>query len=97
MPADNQPPDKLSIVVFSGAFDKVHYALAMAAASLAVNTPATLFFTMGASRALLAEDADGPGWRHLHPTEDGVAPVELRRLRGIAGGLRRLGRHHHGL
>ena len=75
MPADNQPPDKLSIVVFSGAFDKVHYALAMAAASLAVNTPATLFFTMGASRALLAEDADGPGWRHLHPTEDGVAPV----------------------
>jgi peroxiredoxin family protein len=68
--ADDARPDKLSLVLFSGAFDKVHYALAMAAAALAVNTPVTLFFTMGAARALLAEDATGPGWRHLHPTED---------------------------
>ena len=50
-------PTKLSLVLFSGSYDKVHYALAMAAAALASNTPATLFFTMGAARALLAEDA----------------------------------------
>jgi len=70
--ADDTRPDKLSLVLFSGSFDKVHYALAMAAAALAVNAPVTLFFTMGAARALLAEDDKGPGWRHLHPTEDGA-------------------------
>ncbi len=71
--AGKPPPDKLSVVVFSGAYDKVHYALSMAAAALAVNTPVTLFFTMNAIRALLPV-ADGKGgWRALHPTEDGVA------------------------
>ncbi|MBF0374238.1 MAG: DsrE/DsrF/DrsH-like family protein, partial [Alphaproteobacteria bacterium] len=57
--------DKLSIVVFSGGFERVHYALVMAAAAIASNTPVTLFFTMGAARALLAPD----GWRRL-PTEE---------------------------
>ena len=71
-PAADARPDKLSLVLFSGSFDKVHYALAMAAAALAVNTPVTLFFTMGATRALLAEDDKGPGWRHLLPAEDGL-------------------------
>jgi peroxiredoxin family protein len=75
MPADESTPDKLSLVLFSGGYDKVHYALAMAAAALASNRAATLFFTMGATRGLLAEDAEGPGWRHLHGTEDGVAPL----------------------
>lgn len=75
MSADEASPDKLSLVVFSGGYDKVHYALAMAAAALASNRAATLFFTMGALRALLAEDAAGPGWRNLHATEDGVAPL----------------------
>jgi len=70
------PADKLSVVVFSGAFDKVHYALAMAAAALAVNTPVTLFFTMGGARALLKPDADGPGWYHLLPGEDGLSPEQ---------------------
>ncbi|WP_241911776.1 DsrE family protein [Telmatospirillum siberiense] len=74
MSADKAGPDKLSLVLFSGAYDKVHYALAMAAAALASNRMATLFFTMGATRALLAADAGGPGWRDLHPTEDGLAP-----------------------
>lgn len=57
--------DKLSIVVFSGGFERVHYALVMAAAAVASNTPVTLFFTMGAARALLKPD----GWTRL-PTED---------------------------
>ena len=67
MPAAEKPsPDKLSIVVFSGAFDKIHYALAMAAASIATNVPATLFFTMGAIRALERPLADGSAaWTRL--------------------------------
>lgn len=77
MAAADTSPDKLSLVVFSGGFDKVHYALAMAAAALAVNKPATLFFTMGAARALLACDNKGrPGWHGLHPTEDGLSPAD---------------------
>ncbi|SVC25743.1 uncharacterized protein METZ01_LOCUS278597, partial [marine metagenome] len=34
--------EKLSIIVFSGSFDRVHYALATAAAAAATNTPVTL-------------------------------------------------------
>lgn len=62
-------PQKLSIVVFSGAFDKVHYALVMASAAAATDTPVTLFFTMEGARALLPADgtAQRP-WRDL-PTE----------------------------
>ncbi len=53
---DSNPPKKLSIVVASGAFEKVHYALVMA--------PVTLFFTMGACPAIMG----GDGWRAL-PSE----------------------------
>ena len=42
----------LSIVVRSGKYEDVHYALAMAAAAVAVNKPAVLFFTMAGIRAL---------------------------------------------
>jgi peroxiredoxin family protein len=59
-------PDKLSIVVFSGGFERVHYALAMAAAAAATDRPTTLFFTMGACHALARPLADGtPGWSSL--------------------------------
>jgi peroxiredoxin family protein len=47
-------PDKLSLVVFSGDYARVHYALATAAAAVAVGIPVTLFFTMEALRALSA-------------------------------------------
>jgi len=50
----NKRPEKLSIIIFSGDFDKIHYALVMASAAAAIDIPVTLFFTMGASRALLA-------------------------------------------
>ncbi|MSO64987.1 MAG: hypothetical protein EXQ85_04180 [Alphaproteobacteria bacterium] len=64
-------PKKLSLVVFSADFDKVHYALATASAALAVNIPATLFFTMGAIRALGAGTGPAsPGWHGL-ATGDG--------------------------
>lgn len=59
-------PDKLSLVVYSGDFDKVHYALAMASAAVAVNVPATLFFTMEAIRALKKPGGgESPGWHAL--------------------------------
>ncbi len=68
MPPKSEPkrPDKLSLVIYSGDFDKVHYALAMASAAVAVNVPATLFFTMEAIRALKKPpDGNSPGWHAL--------------------------------
>ncbi|MFQ5617352.1 MAG: DsrE/DsrF/DrsH-like family protein [Rhodospirillales bacterium] len=77
MPAeDGAPgrPDKLSIIVYSGEFDKVHYALALASSAVATNQAATLFFTMGACRALLRAGADGtPGWHTLGAGPGGAA------------------------
>ncbi len=59
--AETSPPDKLSLVVATGTFEKVHYALVMAAGAAAINTPVTLFFTMAACQALVAND----GWQSL--------------------------------
>ncbi len=65
-------PDKLSVIVFSGAFDRVHYALATASAAAATNRAATLFFTMGAVHALVEAGDNGvPGWVRLAACEDG--------------------------
>jgi peroxiredoxin family protein len=88
MPADDASLDRLSLVLFSGSYDKVHYGLAMAAAALASNRAATLFFTMGACRALLGEAGGGPGWCHLSPTEAGAPPLAADAAlteRGVAG------------
>jgi len=73
---------RLSLVVFSGDFARVHYALAMAAAALASDTPATLFFTMGGCRALARPGADGtPGWHGL----DGADADAALKAKGLAG------------
>ncbi len=85
--AQGKPPEKLSLVVFSGAYDKVHYALSMASAALAVNRPATLFFTMEAIRGLAKADAEGrPGWAALESGAGGGAAARDRdyRERGVA-------------
>lgn len=76
MTGDATRPDKVSIVVYSGDADKVHYALVMASAAAAVDTPTTLFFTMEACRALLpggwetmplsTRDGDGASLDALH-------------------------------
>lgn len=71
--AEHGSPDKLSIVVFSGAFDRVHYALVMASAAVATNTPVTVFFTMGATRAL---ERDG-GWTRLPVSEGRQSAAEM--------------------
>ncbi len=82
-------PDKLSIVVFSGHFDRVHYALIMAAAAAAINRPVTLFFTMGACRALVSAGESGePPWRAMPLSEGGGSGGELDdefKAKGIAG------------
>ena len=66
MPPEAEGAGGLALVVHSGDFARVHYALAMASAARAVGRPATLFVTMGATRALAASDgAGGPGWHAL--------------------------------
>ncbi|MBL6931918.1 MAG: DsrE/DsrF/DrsH-like family protein [Rhodospirillales bacterium] len=68
----DERPQKLSIIVFSGDFDKVHYALVMASAAAAIDIPTTLFFTMGATRALMATaNGNEPAWRGLPAGEIG--------------------------
>lgn len=65
---DPKAPERtvLGLIIQSGAFDRVHYALAMASAALATGRPVVLFFTEGGCRALIASDADGyPGWAHM--------------------------------
>lgn len=42
----------ISVILRSDDYESVHYGLALAAAALAVNKPAVLFFTMGGIRAL---------------------------------------------
>lgn len=79
----DQTPQKLSLVLFSGSYDKLHYALAMASSAVAINRPATLFFTMSATRALIA----GDGWHNL-PADDGRRGADRDadyRARGIGG------------
>src|SRR5258705_2576836 len=43
----------VSVIVRAGDYESVHYALALAAAALAVNKPAVLFFPMAGIRALM--------------------------------------------
>ncbi|MGY0789304.1 DsrE family protein [Azospirillum argentinense] len=70
-------PESLSIVLFAGGFDRVHYALVMASAAAATNRKVTLFFTGRALNTLLAGDTDGvPGWHRLDPADDGSRPAE---------------------
>ena len=77
----SRPPDKLSLVVFSGDFARVHYALVLASGAVAIGTPATVFFTREACR-LLTRD-----WRS-HPANDGRTAGEIdteQVARGVAG------------
>lgn len=56
----------LRIILYSGAFDRIHYGLAMAAAAAASNREVTVFITMAACRAFVPG-----GWQDL-PLSDGV-------------------------
>lgn len=75
-----QGPDSLSIIVFAGGFDRVHYALVMASAAAATNRKVTLFFTGRALRALVEAPAPGDrGWHGLDAADDGSHPAERDR------------------
>ena len=65
-------PRALSVVVFSGAFAKIHYALVMAATMAALGRPAILFFTMDALDALRGPAGEDAPWRALPASETGA-------------------------
>lgn len=72
----NRPPPRgLGLVVFSGDYARVHYALVMASAALAIRRRVVLFFTMEACGALAAmgriSGPDHPGWHDLGPDAQG--------------------------
>ncbi len=73
------PPDKLSFVVFSGEYARIHYALVMASAAAAIDKAVTLFFTMDGARTLLAAGAPGaPDWsgEEAANAAKGIATIE---------------------
>jgi uncharacterized protein len=85
---------RLGLILLSGCFDRVHYGLAMASAAAALERPVTLFATLAATRAFVAEGADGrPGWASLPLSAelaepglpDGAALDARYRARGVAG------------
>ncbi len=79
----------LSLVVFSGGFDRVHYALAMAAAAAATGRRVSLLFTGRALPALIETGESGqPGWNALDAADDGSPPARRDDTligRGVAG------------
>jgi peroxiredoxin family protein len=71
--------EPLGLILLDGAYERVHYGLAMAASALAVNRPAVLFFTNAALLALAKDE----GWRKL--AGEASAQEENRRKAGVAG------------
>jgi len=71
----------LSIIVQSGGFDRVHYALVVASGAAATGRKVTLFFTGRALPALLT----GDGWTRLDPADDGMSALEREALLGRRG------------
>ncbi len=81
--------EQISFVVFSGGFDRVHYALSMAAAAAATGRAVSVLV---AGRALLAlidrADPHRPGWHDLDAADDGTAPAMREAFlvgHGVAG------------
>jgi peroxiredoxin family protein len=71
------PEGGVSVIVRAGDYESVHYALALAAAALAVNKPAVLFFTMSGIRALLGPPPNLDDWaRDAQNRERGVGDFE---------------------
>ncbi len=65
----------LAIIIQSGAFERVHYALVLASAAAAIDRPVTLFFTMEGCKALRPPDRLG-AW---------AAPEKDFAAKGLAG------------
>jgi peroxiredoxin family protein len=78
----------LSLIVLSGEFSRVHYALSMAAAALAIDRPVILFFTNRALYALAKGGAAVPGWHRLDGDAAGQAAAlqdAALRANGVVG------------
>lgn len=80
--------DSLSIILYSSAFDRIHYGLMLASAAAATNQKVTVFVTMDACHAFTTQS------KHQLTLSDGVAslnmtsPAELEahyQQQGIAG------------
>jgi peroxiredoxin family protein len=80
----------LVLIVLSSAFERVHYALATAAAAAAADRPTLLFFTQGAVRAI-AGKPEAPGWTRLTVADSSLGGSDAAtldrafRARGAAG------------
>jgi len=71
------PEGGLSIILRAGDYESAHYALALAAAALAVNKPAVLFLTMDGIRALTGPPPALEDWdRDALNRERGVGDFE---------------------
>ena len=85
---NNSSSKPLSIIVYDHHFDKIHYALVMAAAAAAIGQPTTLFFTMGACNALFCDDEEGNAAWSKMPLSDSKKTGRERddsyRRKGIA-------------
>ena len=67
----------VSVILRAGDYESAHYALALAAAALAVNKPAVLFFTMSGIRALQGRPPALENWqRDAENRERGVGDYE---------------------
>ena len=55
----------LCLIIESGRFRRVHYALTLASAAVSLNRPAILFFTLAACHALTRTAEGTPGWHSL--------------------------------
>ncbi|WP_051013578.1 hypothetical protein [Pararhodospirillum photometricum] len=84
------PPDvgpAFRAVVLSGAYERVHHALVLAATAAALGRPTALFFTMSGCTTV-TRDTDGtPGWHRLTPTPShpsAAAEDAALKARGVA-------------
>jgi peroxiredoxin family protein len=86
--------ERLNLILLNGAFDRVHYALALASAAAALGRPVAVFATLAATRAFLAAAPSGrPAWTELPlspelatpEVTDGGALDARNRVRGVAG------------
>ena len=71
--------NRLSLILFSGDYDRVHYALAIASAAASTNRPVTLFLAGGGLKLILADIDKTPGWSQLRASENGKSPLEQDR------------------
>lgn len=71
----------LALIVLDGAYERVHYALAMAASAAAIGRNTTLFFTNHALHALTRPRQGTPGWHDLRDDAGGHGAAEQDRAR----------------